>query len=101
MESFFLGLAIVPGILALLLLGILAYFYKRNWSDHRSVQENMLAFSHLDVDSSRLLSPGEIAPGLERILERLFPILHSDRVAIYLTGPWRATMPSVQRGFSD
>ncbi len=100
MDTFLSAVAIVPGILALLLLGAFAYFYKRNRDAHRNLPEDILAFSHLDVDSTRLLTPAEIAPALERILQRLLPILQAERAAIYLAGPWRSAVPTVQRGFS-
>ncbi len=69
-------------------------------TERRAVQENALAFSTLDVETSGLLSPAELAPSLKRLLERLGGLLHCDQAAICIAERWRAILPSVQREFS-
>ena len=68
--------------------------------ERRVVQENALAFSTLDVDTSMLLSPPEVAPGLEKLLVRLMRPLHVDQAVVCIHERWRATLPSVARGFA-
>ncbi len=70
-------------------------------SERRIVQENALAFSTLDVDSANLLSPGELNPSLEKLLDRIMNRLHCEQAAICIAERWRATLPSVQRGFAE
>ncbi|MFI5104855.1 MAG: GAF domain-containing protein, partial [Terriglobales bacterium] len=65
-----------------------------------AVQENALAFSTLGVDPRRLLSAHELAPSMQSFLDRLVAPLPKRRAIIYITEPWRATLPSVERGFS-
>src|SRR5579862_722453 len=69
-------------------------------NERNAVQENALAFSTLGVDPMRLLSAEELVPSLESILERLVAPLPTGRAIIYVTGRWRAILPSVQQGFS-
>ena len=65
-----------------------------------AVQENALAFSTLGVDPRRLLSAHEVVPTMQNFLERLVAPLPTRRALIYISEPWRATLPSVERGFS-
>jgi len=69
-------------------------------NERNAVQENALAFSTLGVDPTRLLSPEELAPSLQSILDRLIAPLPTGRAAIYISERWRTVLPSVQRGFS-
>ncbi|HZQ91586.1 MAG TPA: diguanylate cyclase [Terriglobales bacterium] len=69
-------------------------------NERRSVQDNLLAFSSLEADSSKILPPGEVAPNLERLLERLMRLLGTQRAAMVIAEEWRSILPSVQRGFS-
>ena len=70
-------------------------------SERRVVQENALAFSTLDVDSSTLLGPGDLVPSLVKLLDRIMSLLHCEQAAICIAERWRSTLPSVQRGFED
>jgi diguanylate cyclase (GGDEF)-like protein len=69
-------------------------------NERNAVQENALAFSKLDVDPMRLLSANDLAPSMQRILDRLVAPLPTTRAAICISERWRAVLPSVQLGFS-
>lgn len=64
------------------------------------VQENALALSTLEVDSSRLLDPQDMEPAIGRLLNRVMPLGRTQRAWIYISEPLRGIVPSVQRGFS-
>jgi diguanylate cyclase (GGDEF)-like protein len=69
-------------------------------NERRAVQENLLAFSRLDVDTTtRTVSSAELAPSIERFLERLASISDCRRVAICIMEQWRDVFPPAQRGF--
>jgi diguanylate cyclase (GGDEF)-like protein len=70
-------------------------------NERNAVQENALAFSTLGVDPTRLLSAEDLVPSMQNILDRLVAPLPMGRAVIMITEPWRAVLPSVQRGFSD
>ncbi len=67
--------------------------------ERRLVQENSLAFSTLEVDTSMVLGPDEVAPALTKVLDRLLHLVRSARGAICVAERWRAVLPSVARGF--
>ncbi len=69
-------------------------------NERDAVQENALAFSTLGVDATRLLSAEDLTPAMQSILDRLVAPLPADRAVICISERWRATLPSVQRGFS-
>ena len=69
-------------------------------SERNAIQENALSFSTLGVDSTRLLSAEDLVPNMQGVLDRLAVPLQARRAVICITERWRATLPSVQRGFS-
>ena len=69
-------------------------------NERNAVQENALAFSTLGVEPTRLLSAEDLVPSMQNILDRLVAPLPMGRAVIMITEPWRAVLPSVQRGFS-
>ncbi len=69
-------------------------------NERNAVQENALAFSTLGVDPTRLLAAGELAPSMQAVLDRLVAPLPTRRAVICISEPWRAILPSVERGFS-
>src|SRR3989454_513586 len=69
-------------------------------NERNAVQENALAFSTLGVDPTRLLSPEDLMPTMQNILDRLVAPLPRGRAVICVSERWRAILPSVQRGFS-
>jgi diguanylate cyclase (GGDEF)-like protein len=69
-------------------------------SERNAVQENALAFSTLGVDPGRVLGAKDLIPSMTSILERLVAPLPKRRAILYISEQWRATLPSVQRGFS-
>ena len=81
------------------LLGIsmLAMMFER---ERRTIQESLLAFSSIEVDRTRLLTPKEVVPAMERVLERLARLTGSPRVAFCAASSWRAVLPTVHRALS-
>lgn len=69
-------------------------------SERRSVQENALALSTLDVDASALLSAEELQPAVDKMLGRLMHYLRTERAFICISEQFRNVLPPVQRGFS-
>ncbi|HEV2114578.1 MAG TPA: hypothetical protein VGR48_01035, partial [Terriglobales bacterium] len=70
-------------------------------NERHAVQENALAFSTLEVDTSTLLSPEELRPGMEKILNRLARLLPAAQACLLMNERWRAVLPSAQCGFGD
>ncbi len=87
------------GPLPLMLVGI-AMVIVLFEQERRFVQDNALAFSTLGVDASVVSSRNEVAPGLEKLLERLLRLLREKQAAICIAERWRAVLPSVAQGFS-
>ena len=69
-------------------------------NERNALQENALAFSTLGTDPRRLLSADDLVPSLEAFVDRLVAPLPSRRAAVFISTPWRSTVPSVQKGFS-
>jgi diguanylate cyclase (GGDEF)-like protein len=69
-------------------------------NERNAVQENALAFSTLGVDPTRVHDARELVPSMTSILERLVAPLPKRQAILYISQPWRTTLPSVQRGFS-
>jgi diguanylate cyclase (GGDEF)-like protein len=70
-------------------------------NERRSVQENLLAFSSLEVEPGRVFAASEIAPSLEKMLDRLMRLVGAQRAALCIAETSRNTLPSVQRGFTQ
>lgn len=85
----------IPQMLLAIAMVMVLFENQRN-----AVQENALAFSSLGVDPRRLLSPPDLVPALQSFLDRLVAPLPSHRAVAFISEPWRATLPSVQKGFS-
>ncbi len=68
-------------------------------NERRNVQENLLAFSHLEVDFSRVLSLDELAPSVEKLLLRLSTLTKAEQVLLYVLEPFREVLPCGQLGF--
>lgn len=85
----------IPQMLLGIAMVMVLFEHERN-----AVQENALAFSTLGVDPTRLPSAADLVPSLQSILDRLVAPLPTGRAVIYISERWRATLPSVQRGFS-
>lgn len=85
------------GPLPEILLGIsmLSVVFER---ERRTIQENLLAFATLDLDRTRLLAPSEVAPGMERMLDRLVRLTGVPRAAFCVTSAFRTVLPAVQIG---
>ncbi len=69
-------------------------------NERNAVQDNALEFSTLGVDPRRLLSASDLVPRLQAFVERLVAPLPSRRAVFFVSRQWRATVPSVQKGFS-
>src|SRR5579884_1999508 len=68
-------------------------------NERRAVQENALAFSKLD-GAHTLLTPADLAPSIEKILDRFLALVPCTRGAMWISEQWRSVLPSVQRGLS-
>jgi diguanylate cyclase (GGDEF)-like protein len=82
----------------LLAISMVMVLYER---ERNAVQEGALAFSTLGVDPKHLLSPEDLKPSIQSLLERLVSPLPAERAILCITERWRATLPSAQRGLSD
>jgi diguanylate cyclase (GGDEF)-like protein len=69
-------------------------------NERRAVQENALAFSTLEVDTTQLLTPRELAPSMEKIIDRLSRLVPGTRAALLISDRWRPVLPSAQTGFT-
>jgi len=67
--------------------------------ERRTVQDNTLYFSTLDVDNSHLVSAVELAPSMQRMLERLARLLRVEQAAVCIAESWRVALPNVSIGF--
>jgi diguanylate cyclase (GGDEF)-like protein len=67
--------------------------------ERRLVQDNTLFFSTLDVDNSHLVSPGELATSLGKLLQHLAGLLRVQQAAICVAPKWRNTLPTASVGF--
>jgi diguanylate cyclase (GGDEF)-like protein len=70
-------------------------------NERNAVQENALVFSTLGVDATRLLTPADLVPSVQGILDRLVTTLPTGRALVCVPERWRSILPSVQRGFSS
>ena len=70
-------------------------------NERNAVQEGALAFSNLGVDPTRLLSPEDLKPSIQSLLNRLVSPLPAESAMICITERWRAILPSVQRSLSE
>lgn len=89
----------VFGPLPQLLLGIamVIVLYEQ---ERRMVQENTLYFSTLDVDNTRLVSPGELNQALVKLNGRLMELLRAEQIAICFAERWRNVLPASSVGFA-
>jgi diguanylate cyclase (GGDEF)-like protein len=70
-------------------------------NERRSVQENLIAFSTLEVDFSRVLSPDELQPCMNKVLGHLCNLTQTEQMAFYALDPFRQVLPSAHSGLSD
>src|SRR5205085_10783000 len=77
LERFFGAVGHFLGPLPQMLLGIaqVVVLFER---ERRSVQENLLAFSVLDVDAAPDLSSAEVTPAMQVLLQRLLRALDAE-----------------------
>jgi len=69
--------------------------------ERRVIQDNALAFSSLDVDPTMPLTRDQIRPSIENLLGRLMSVLRMEQAVLYISEPWRGSLPSVARGFDE
>ncbi|HUM07077.1 MAG TPA: diguanylate cyclase [Terriglobales bacterium] len=86
----------IPQMLLAITMVMVSFENQRN-----AVQENALALSTLGVDPRRFLSATDLTPSLQNFLDRLAAPLPTHRAVMFISEPWRSTLPSVQKGFSD
>src|SRR5437660_245689 len=96
----FRGASALLSFLSSLLLLAIAMVMVLAESQRNAIQENALAFSTLGVDPRQLLSAHDLVPTMQSFLDRLVAPLPTHRAIVFISEPWRATLPSVQKGFS-
>ena len=100
LNTYFGGAAHFLGPLPLTMLGIamLTVLYE---NERSSVQENLLAFSDLEVGFSRVLSMSELSPGMDKLLERLCSLARTEHAILYVLERYRSVLPNAQRGMAE
>lgn len=78
--------------------GMIMVLFER---ERRTMQDNVLFFSTLDVDHSGLVSPQELVSSLEKMLHRLLKLVRVPRAAICIVDNWRNSIPSVAVGLTQ
>lgn len=68
-------------------------------NERRTVQENALAFSSLNVDAASLLTPEQLAPSLLSMVERVANLINVHKAVLCVGESWRAMLPSVALDF--
>jgi len=98
LADWFSSVGHVLGPLPQMLLGIsqVIVLYEH---ERRTVQENTLYFSTLDVDNSHLVNAAQLEPSLLRMVERLARLLRAQQAAFCVAESWRAALPNVSIGF--
>src|SRR5947209_2290271 len=92
-------LSVLVAGLAVLAIAVASFWlYLSSRRNYRRVQEELLAFSALEVESA--LYPVDLKPSLEKFLEKLCALTRSNRAAICIVERWREALPSVERGFA-
>jgi diguanylate cyclase (GGDEF)-like protein len=96
MEAFLLAILLALAVGALLLTAASWYYASRQGFGR--AQQELMAFSALEVESALL--PTDLEPNLNRILEKLCALTGNERAAIYINERWHTALPAVQRGFN-
>lgn len=96
--SFLLGATAYLEVIPLLLLGTAMVVVLFD-DERRVIQDNALAFSSLDVDPTVPLTRDQIRPSVEHLLGRLMKVLQIEQAVLYVSEPWRGSLPSVEHGF--
>jgi len=80
----------------------LVFFYLQRQARERyfRIQECLLALSKLEVDSTQLLTPEDLAPSLERLLETTLSLLGAEQGMLCIGDRWQNVLPGVQRGLT-
>src|SRR3954468_1865232 len=68
-------------------------------NERRLIEENLLSFSRVELDFSRLLSIDALAPHMQMLLERLCGVAETKKGVLYVLEPFRKVLPSAQIGF--
>ena len=69
--------------------------------ERRTVQENALTFSTLDVDHTSLLTAEQLAPSMRKILDRIVKVVRAQQGCVCVAEKWRPVLPSVCLNFPD
>lgn len=85
----------LPQMLSGLAMIIVLYEHER-----RTVQENTLYFSTLDVENKSLVASGELVSSFQKMLERLGKLLRVKQAAICFSEEWRRSLPDTTWNFS-
>ena len=70
-------------------------------NERRLIEENLISFSHVEMEFSRVLTLQELAPNMEKLLERLCAVAETRKGILYILEPFRKVLPSAQIGFPE
>ena len=66
--------------------------------ERRTVEENLLGFSTLEVQRGKLLGAEEIRPNVLRLLNRVLGVMKCSSGALLIAEEWRSALPTVSSG---
>ncbi len=84
----------LPQMLLGLAMVIVLYEHER-----RTVQENTIYFSTLDVDNSHMVTSAELSASLQKLADRLARLVRVEQAAICIAEPWKNVLPSTAVAF--
>src|SRR5712671_1261247 len=70
-------------------------------NERRLIEENLLSFSSVELDFSRVLSIEALAPHMQTLLQRLCAVAEIKKGVLYVLEPFRKVLPSAQFGFPN
>src|SRR5947209_2285290 len=70
-------------------------------NERRLIEENLLSFSRVELDFSRVLSVEALAPHMQMLLERLCGVAETEKGVLYVLEQFRKVLPSAQLGFPN
>jgi len=93
-----MGHHMVPLLETVISLSMLMVLYEH---ERREVQENLVAFSDLELDFGRVLSSEALRPSMERLLERSMHLAVADSAALVVSREFRNLLPACHVNAND
>ena len=100
LNSYFGGAAHFLGPIPLTMLGMamLTVLYE---DERNSVQENLLAFSDLEIGFNQMISIHELTLSMDKLLQRLCTLARTEHAMLYILEQYRLVVPNAQRGMPE